>query len=123
MKYAKSLMYVVVAAAVFIQGAVADGLTLSDWAGTAGAAVTALGIYVVPNIKDAGVLAYAKAAVAVGGAVTSGLVLALTNSNLSDVEIWSIFTAAAGAIGVVAVPNVGARVLVAVPSRKTTLGG
>lgn len=114
-KYAKSLLYVLVAGAIFIQSTVADGISKSDWAGLAAALVTAAGVWVVPNIKDAGVLAYAKGGVAVAGTVFSGLVLALTNGNLSDVETFSIFIAAAGAVGVVAVPNRPAAVLEAEP--------
>lgn len=113
-RYAKSLVYVLVAGAIFLQGTIADGISKSDWAGLAAALVTAAGIYLVPNIEDAGILAYAKGAVAVSGAVFSGLVLALTNGNLSDAEVFSIFIAAAGAIGVVAVPNHPDPVLVAV---------
>lgn len=104
-RYAKSLLAVVIAGVIFLQGTIADGISKSDWAGLGAALVTALGIYVVPNVRDAGILSYAKGGVAVAGAVFSGLVLALTNGNLSDVEIFSIIIAAAGAIGVVVVPN------------------
>jgi hypothetical protein len=115
-KYAKSLLFVAVAVAMFIQSTVADGLSLSDWAGAGGVLVAGIGVYVTPNVRNAGVLAYAKGAVAVGGAICAGLVLALTNNNLSDVEVYTIFIAAAGALGVIVTPNIGNPVAVALPT-------
>jgi hypothetical protein len=102
---AKGVVAVIVAGAVFLQSTIADGLSKSDWAGLGGALATAVAVYVLPNLADSPYYGYAKGAAAVLGAVFTGLVLALTNGNLSDVEIWSIVIQAAGAIGVAAVPN------------------
>lgn len=101
----KAVVAVVVAAAIFLQSTVADGLSLSDWAGLGVALVTSAGVYVLPNLADSPYYSYAKGGVAVLGAVFAGLVLALTNGHLSDVEVWSIVIQAAGAIGVIVVPN------------------
>jgi hypothetical protein len=100
----KAVIAVLIAGAVFLHSTISDGLTLSDWAGLAGSLVTATGVYVLPNLKGT-TYEYAKGAVAVLGAIFTGLVLALTNGNLSSVELTDIFIAAAGAIVVISVPN------------------
>ncbi|HEX2316150.1 MAG TPA: hypothetical protein VHJ17_20580 [Thermomonospora sp.] len=50
MKYAKSLVAVVVAVGYAVQAAITDeSVTASEWIGIALAVLTALGVYAVPN--------------------------------------------------------------------------
>ena len=113
--YAKAILAIITAALAALAAALTDGALSSAEAVTIGIAiVTAVGVYLVPNL-DAGPARYAKAFVAAAGAGLAALAtllaegLGLSQVTLSD---WiTVLLAILGAVGVGIVPNVSPAII------------
>jgi hypothetical protein len=102
-RYNKALMSIIAAVIAFWATAVVDGVTITDYINGGIALVTAFGVYLVPNVPDQ---PWAKAAVAVLGAMLTVLLAAYSDSVVTSAEILNIALAAFGALGVGVVANV-----------------
>lgn len=102
-KYAKAILAVVVTVLAAVAAALTGDNTVSstEWVNVAVLAVGACGVFAAPNVPGArytkGILAFLTAGLTV-------LVSAIVGG-ISPVELIQILVAAAGAVGVVAVPN------------------
>lgn len=110
--YAKSIVMVIAAGIGILTAALSDGVvSATEFVNIAIAIVTAIGVYIVPNL-DAGVGKYAKTIVAAVGAGLSALIVILgTNLGWADVSSsdWlNVLLAALAAVGLYIVPNVAA---------------
>jgi len=105
MKYAKLLMQVLVTVAVAVVAAMAgDNIVDSiEWVNVAIVGVGAAAVFAGPNIPGA---AYTKFILAALAAVLAVLASAITDG-IQTVELIQMLIAAAGAVGVWAVPNIG----------------
>jgi len=108
-QYAKAIASIIAAALAVLVTAVTDGVLTPLETGTlAIAVVTAIGVYLIPNL-DAGVQQYAKGVVAFVGAGLAALVVILSGVlGWADVSLsdWlTVILAALGGVGVVVVPN------------------
>jgi hypothetical protein len=90
----------------FVAGTVDDGLTVTDWINGGITLVTAVGVYVVPNVPDQ---PWAKAVVAIFGAMLVTLAAAVTDGAVTDSEWLTVILAAFGAVGVATAANGDAR--------------
>jgi hypothetical protein len=120
MKYSKLVMQVVVTVAAAVVAALTgDNLVSSvEWVNVAIAGVGAAAVFAGPNIPGA---AYTKAILAALAAILMILVSAITDG-LQTVEIIQMVIAAAGAVGVYAVPNRGQEVSYDDPGAVEQLG-
>lgn len=104
-QYRKAIGQVVVTVVAFIASIITDDhISAEEWVLLAGTAVTAIGVYVVPNLNE-GVAAAAKTVVAF---LLAGLTVLSTmklGDGLSTAEVLEVFLAAAGAVGFSVVPN------------------
>lgn len=108
-QYAKAIASIIAAALAVLVTAVTDGvLTPLETATLAVAVVTAIGVYLIPNL-DAGAQRYAKGITAFTGAGLAALVVILSGAlGWADVSLsdWlTVILAALGGVGVVVVPN------------------
>lgn len=103
MKYAKALAAVVVTVLAAIAAALTGDNTIdaTEWVNVAILAVGACGVFAAPNVPGA---RYTKAVIAV---LTAALTVAASAivGGITSVELIQILLAAAGAVGVYAVPN------------------
>lgn len=105
MKYAKALVAVLAAALTFLVSAMSDGnITNVEWTQLAIAAVTAVGVYVAPNIPE---FPYTKTIVAALLAGLNLVVSALSDSTITTSEWLNIGLAVLAALGVYQVANGG----------------
>ena len=105
-KYRKAVALVAVAVATFLVSALTNNVISADeWLITAGVLVSAVGTYVVPELPE-GVAGSAKTIVTF---LVTGFAAAvpLIDGGLTVAEVLTILLAAAAAIGLSAVPNVG----------------
>ena len=102
-KYAKALAAVVVTVLAAVAAALTGDNTISstEWVNVAILAVGACGVFAAPNVPGA---RYTKSVLAVFTAGLTVLVSAIVGG-VSPVELIQIVLAAAGAVGVYAVPN------------------
>jgi hypothetical protein len=107
--YAKAIVSIIAAALVTLGAALTDGVvTTSELLMVVASVVTAVVVYLVPNLK-AGVLAYAKGITGFIGAGIMALITIIGSGGFSDVTPSSwilVLLAGLGAIGIVVVPNV-----------------
>lgn len=108
MQYAKLVMQVVVTVAVALVAALAgDNLVSSvEWVNVAIVGVGACAVFYAPNVPHAKVTKFVMSALA---AVLAVLASAITNG-VQAIEVIQMLIAAAGAVGVYAVPNRGTEV-------------
>lgn len=105
-KYRKPVALVIVAVATFLVSALTDNtISPDEWLITSGVLVSAAGTYVVPELPT-GIASAAKTIVTF---LVTGLAAAvpLLAGGLTGAEALTILLAAAAAIGLSAVPNVG----------------
>lgn len=104
-KYRKAIGQVLVTVAVFVVSAITDDvISPEEWVLLAGTAVTAVGVYVVPNL-DEGIGAVAKSVVAFLLAGLTVLATLKLGDGLSTAEILTVLIAAAAAVGLTGLPN------------------
>jgi hypothetical protein len=102
MAYAKSLLAVLVTAITAIVAALTDNtITTVEWINVALAAGAAAAVFTAPNVPGA---RYTKGILAVIMAVLTFFVSAVTDG-ISTAEWLQSLIVAAGALGVIAVPN------------------
>ncbi len=102
--YSKSILAIVAAGIAVVVAALSDGtVTPSEMVNVAIAMVTAVGVYLVPNLPS-GPAKYFKTGVAILGAALAALVSFITDG-VSLSEWLQIALAALAAIGVYVVPN------------------
>jgi len=103
--YTKSLLAIVAAAlGILVTGLADDVLTAAELTNVAIAIVTALGVYLVPNLPS-GPAAYLKFAVALLGAALVAL-SSFLDGGVSTSEWLQVALAGLTAIGVYVVPNI-----------------
>jgi len=102
-QYAKAIAAVVVTVLAAIAAAMTGDNTISatEWVNVAILAIGACGVFAAPNVPGA---RYTKAILAVLTAALTVLASAVTGG-VSATELIQIIMAAAGAVGVYAVPN------------------
>lgn len=106
--YAKAIVYIITAGLVVLGAALTDDVvSTSEWLNIGIAGVTAVGVYLVPNLGT-GVQHYAKGIVAFVGAALAALASFLSDG-VTSAEWVLVALAALGAIGVVIVPNTPGR--------------
>lgn len=105
MNYAKAGVAIVVTVIMAIIAAMAgdDLVSATEWVNVAIAGVGAAAVFASPNVRGS---RYTKAVLAVLTAVLTVLVSAIVDG-ITTTELLQILVAAAGAIGVYAVPNKG----------------
>ena len=107
-RYTKAVVAIVAAVLVVLGAAITDDVvTTLEAVNVAIAFVTAVGVYLVPNLPS-GPGAYLKAVVAFLGAGGAALVTVLGSGGLADVHpsAWvTVFLAALGGVGVYVLPN------------------
>jgi|GEM_PF-2270780 len=104
-RYAKALIAIATAALSVLVTALADStVTLVELLAVAVAVVTAVGVYLVPNLPS-GVGRYAKAIVAVVGTGLQAAVPLVTEGAITPTGWLLILLALLGAVGVGVVPN------------------
>lgn len=102
--YSKAVLMIIASAVTILVAALSDNVvTVSELVNVAIAIVTAIGVYLVPNLAD-GAARYLKFGVAIVGAALVALSSALTDG-VTISEWLQILLAALAAIGVVIVPN------------------
>ncbi|WP_066041881.1 hypothetical protein [Herbiconiux solani] len=102
--YAKSILTIIASAVTILIAALSDNVvTVPELVNVAIAIVTAVGVYLVPNLDD-GLARYFKFIVAILGAALTALASVLTDG-VTGAEWLQIFLAALAAIGVAVVPN------------------
>ncbi|MBE1877304.1 hypothetical protein [Myceligenerans pegani] len=104
-RYAKAIVAIIAAAlSVLVTALTDDVVTLAEVLGIAVAVVTAVSVYLVPNLPT-GIGHYAKAIVAVAGTALQAAVPLAVEGTI-DVSGWLlILLAALGAVSVGIVPN------------------
>lgn len=100
-KYGKAIAAVVMAVLVTVQTLSTDGITAVDWASIVVAGLTAVGVYLVPEVE--GFLSWAKTAVAVLLAAAQAAVQ-VAAGGVHGYEWLTIAIAALGALGVSIAP-------------------
>lgn len=105
-RYAKALVSILAAVLVALTTALTDSVVDSlDWVTIGIAFVTAVSVYLVPNL-DGNVSRYAKTIVAFSGAALASLAAILINGGDVNLSSWlTIVVAGLGALGVAIVPN------------------
>ena len=108
-RYTKSILAVLAAVLTALTAAVTDNrIDAAEAINVAIAGVTAVGVFVVPNLP--GVTGrYAKTGVAVTGAALAGLASALSDGVLTQAEVYQVALAGLAAVGVFAAPNAEGR--------------
>lgn len=110
--YAKSIVMVIAAGIGILTAALSDGVvSATEFVNIAIAIVTAVGVYIIPNL-EAGVGSIAKFLVAAVGAGLQALIVVL-GDNLGWVDVstsdWlNVLLASLAAVGLYIVPNVAA---------------
>lgn len=102
-KYAKAVVEVVITVLAALAVVWAGGVSAEEWVNVAIIGAGALGVFAAPNVPGA---EYTKAILA---ATTAGLVVlaSVITSGVGFPELVQIIIAAAGAVGVYAIPNKG----------------
>lgn len=104
-RYAKAIVAIVTAAVTVLVTALTDNVvTLDEKVGIAIAIVTAIGVYLVPNLEG-GVGRFAKAIVAVVGIGLQAAVPLISDGNLTGANWLLILLAVLGAVSVGIIPN------------------
>lgn len=103
MNYWKSVVAVVVAALVSVQTLGTDGVSAQDVASIAVAVLTAIGVYLLPNVPAA--LGWAKTAVALLLAGAQAAVQVSGDGVISGMEWLTVGIAALGVVSVYAAPK------------------
>lgn len=103
MVFAKALVAVLMAALISFQTLATDGVSVQDWASIAVAVLTAVGVYVAPNVPAAFNWMKTLVAMLLAGAQAAVQVTAVGGI---DGQGWlTILIAAIGVISVYVVPN------------------
>jgi len=104
-KYAKAIVAILTAGVSVVVTAMGDNvLDGPELVGVAIAVLTAVGVYLVPNLSS-GAAKYAKAIVAIVGTVLQAALPLLTEGDITATGWLLILLAALGALGVGVVPN------------------
>lgn len=103
MVFAKALVAVLMAALVSFQTLATDGVSVQDWASIAVAVLTAVGVYLIPNVPAS--LSWAKTAVAMLLAGAQAAVQVTATGGIDGQGWLTILIAAIGVISVYVVPN------------------
>lgn len=103
MVYAKALVAVLMAALISFQTLGTDGVSVQDWASIAVAVLTAVGVYLIPNVPAR--LAWAKTAVAALLAGAQAAVQVTAGGGITGQGWLTIAIAAIGVVSVYAAPN------------------
>lgn len=103
MVYAKALVAVLMAALISFQTLAMDGVSVQDWASIAVAVLTALGVYLIPNVPVS--LSWAKTVVAMLLAGAQAAVQVTVGGGISGQGWLTILIAAIGVVSVYVVPN------------------
>jgi hypothetical protein len=103
MVFAKALVAVLMAALISFQSLATDGVSVQDWASIAVAVLTAVGVYVIPNVRSS--LSWAKTVVAMLLAGAQAAVQVTTEGGITGAGWLTIAIAAIGVVSVYAVPN------------------
>ena len=106
MAAAKALVAVLMAALVSFQSLASDGVSVQDWASIAVAVLTAVGVYVIPNVPA---LTWAKTVVAMLLAGAQAAVQVAADGRINGQGWLTIAIAAIGVVSVYVVPNKAAR--------------
>jgi hypothetical protein len=107
--YAKSIVMIISAGIGILVAALSDNLvSATEYTNIGIAIVTAVGVYLVPNLS-AGAAKFAKSIVAFGGAALTALVVVLGNTvgflDVSSSDWLAVLLAGLAAIGLYIVPN------------------
>lgn len=110
--YAKSIVMVIAAGIGILTAALSDGVvSATEFVNIAIAIVTAVGVYIIPNLEE-GAGKIAKFLVAAFGAGLQALVVILGDSlgwtDVSSSDWLNVLLAALAAVGLYIVPNVAA---------------
>jgi hypothetical protein len=103
MVYAKALVAVLMAALISFQSLATDGVSVQDWASIAVAVLTAVGVYLIPNVPAS--LSWAKTAVAMLLAGAQAAVQVTTAGGITGAGWLTIGIAAIGVVSVYVMPN------------------
>jgi hypothetical protein len=103
MVYAKALVAVLMAALVSFQSLATDGVSVQDWASIAVAVLTAVGVFLIPNVPAS--LSWAKTVVAMLLAGAQAAVQVTAEGGITGQGWLTIAIAAIGVVSVYAVPN------------------
>ncbi|WP_382307261.1 hypothetical protein [Herbiconiux sp. UC225_62] len=102
--YSKSILLIIASAVTILVAALSDNVvTIAELVNVGIAIITAVGVYLVPNL-DQGVARYFKFIVAILGAALTALASVLSNG-VTTAEWLQILLAGLAAVGVVIVPN------------------
>lgn len=101
-KYGKAIAAVVMAVLVAVQTLSTDGISPVDWASIVVAGITAVGVWLVPEVE--GFLSWAKTAVAVMLAAAQAAVQ-VADGGIHGYEWLTIAIAALGVLGVSVAPS------------------
>lgn len=105
-RYAKAIVAIITAAlAVVLTALTDDVIDPAEWVGVALAILSAIGVYLLPNLPD-GMQRYSKAAVAVLGLSLQALAPLLIEGTITRTGWILITLAALNAVAVGIVPNV-----------------
>lgn len=103
--YSKAILAIVAAAVTALLAATTDGVvTISELVNVGVAIVTALGVYLIPNLPGQ-ITGYAKAIAAFAGAGLVALVSVLGDGAVTPDEWLQVALAALAGVGVTVVPN------------------
>lgn len=106
-KYAKAIVAIITAVlTVIVTALVDDRLDAIDLANIVIAFLTAVLVYVVPNVKDQTVGNYLKVIIAFVGTALQALIPFLVNGDVTTQQWLLVLLAAIGALGVGVIPNV-----------------
>lgn len=107
-RYSKAIVAILTAAVTVLVAALTDGLvTTVETVNVAVAILTAVSVYLVPNLP-AGIGQYAKLGVAILGTALQALVDVLATGSLTSQGILVVLLAALGAVSVGIIPNTNA---------------
>lgn len=103
MVFAKALVAVLMAALVSFQTLATDGVSVQDWASITVAVLTAVGVYLIPNVPAS--LSWAKTVVAMLLAGAQAAVQVTVAGGITGPGWLTIAIAAIGVISVYVTPN------------------
>lgn len=105
MKYAKGWASLAITVLTLVVGVMTDGITAAEWLTVGGAAVGTVAVVGLPNLPENPAV---KTVAQVAGVILGGLAAAIvTPDGITTSVVVQLVIAAAGAIGVYEVKNVG----------------
>jgi hypothetical protein len=127
-KYAKAIVAIITAVLTVLIAALGDGKVSDvELVNIVVAFLVALGVYLIPNIKDQTVGGWLKAIIAFIGTGLQALIPFLANGHVTNAQWLMVVLAAIGTLAVGIVPNVDplAKIVAqaAIPSAVNVVGG